>query len=87
MSRISTKSLLFYLHRGLGHSFNKFHWIKDQVRDGTITITYILTAEMIAERFTKIYGKVKQAELVEKLGLTSQDSGRQVSWGVLEARS
>jgi len=51
----------------------KFHWIKDQVRDGTITITYIPTAEMIADGFTKIYGKVKQAELVEKLGLTSED--------------
>jgi len=51
----------------------KFHWIKDQVRDGTITITYIPTTEMIADGFTKIYGKVKQAELVEKLGLTSGD--------------
>jgi len=51
----------------------KFHWIKDQVRDGTIAITYIPTTEMIADGFTKIYGKVKQAELVEKLGLTSGD--------------
>ena len=51
----------------------KFHWIKDQVRDGTIMITYIPTTEMIADGFTKIYGKVKQAELVEKLGLTSGD--------------
>ena len=51
----------------------KFHWIKNQVRDGTITITYIPTTEMIADGFTKIYGKVKQAELVEKLGLTSED--------------
>ena len=50
----------------------KFHWIKDQVRDGTITITYIPTTEMIADGFTKVYGKVKQAELVEKLGLTSR---------------
>lgn len=51
----------------------KFHWIKDQVRDGTITITYIPTTEMIADGFTKVYGKVKQAELVEKLGLTTEN--------------
>ena len=51
----------------------KFHWIKDQVRDGTITITYIPTTEIIADGFTKIYGKVKQAELVEKLGLTLEN--------------
>jgi len=51
----------------------KFHWIKDQVGDGTITITYIRTTEMIADGFTKIYGKVKHAELVEKLGLASGD--------------
>jgi len=51
----------------------KFHWIKYQVHDGTITITYIPTPAMIMDGFTKIYGKVKQPELVEKLGLTSED--------------
>ena len=51
----------------------KFHWIKDQVRDSTITITYIPTTKMIANGFNKIYSKVKQAKFVEELSLTSED--------------
>jgi len=62
----------------------KFHLIKDQVRHGTIVISYIPTTEMIADGFTKVYSKVKQAELVDKLGLARGDCEQQVSGGVLK---
>jgi len=48
----------------------KFHWLIDQVNDGTITITHIPTTAMLADGFTKPYGRLKQEEFILKLGLT-----------------
>jgi len=48
----------------------KFHWLIDQVNDGTITITLIPTTAMLADGFTKPYGRLKQEEFILKLGLT-----------------
>jgi len=48
----------------------KFHWLVDQVNDGKITITHIPTTAMLADGFTKPYGRLKQEEFVLKLGLT-----------------
>ena len=61
-----------------------FHCIRDQVRDGSITVTYIPTNEIIRDGFIKIYHKVKQEELGGKLGLTVEDEEWQMSGGVLE---
>ncbi|KAG0640758.1 hypothetical protein HOY80DRAFT_1116249 [Tuber brumale] len=49
----------------------KFHGIHDEIRDGTITVSHIPITDMTADGFTKIYGKIQQAELVVTLGLVS----------------
>ena len=47
----------------------KYHFVRDQVAEGTIKIEYCPTSEMIADMLTKGLPKVQFVKLREMIGL------------------
>ena len=61
------KNLVF--HDRTKHIETQFHFIRECVQDGRITVDYIHTGEQLADIMTKALPQVKFQELREKLGM------------------
>ena len=44
-------------------------WLRQEVQAGRIDVKWVLTAKMVADRFTKMLPSQKHAEFVRQLGL------------------
>jgi hypothetical protein len=58
-------------HQRTKHIDIKYHFIRQQVEKGTIHLSYISTADMIADGMTKPLTAVKHAHFIQQLGLTT----------------
>ena len=47
----------------------KYHFVREQVRNGTIRLKYCQTDEMTADMFTKSLAKTKFAKLRKRAGI------------------
>jgi hypothetical protein len=59
-------------HQRTKHIDIKYHFIRQQVEKGTIHLSYIPTADMVADGMTKPLTAVKHARFIQQLGLTNQ---------------
>lgn len=57
------------LRRRTKHIDVKHHFIRDCIKSGKINISYIPTADMLADVLTKPLGKTKHQQAVKMLGL------------------
>jgi hypothetical protein len=60
------------------------HWLRQEVSNGTIHVKYILTAEMLADSFTKALPANKWEEFLRQLGLVQRKDRGSVSLAALK---
>jgi hypothetical protein len=56
-------------HSRAKHIEIRMHYIRDQVRNGSIVLNYVETANMKADGLTKPLNNVKHGKFIEQLGL------------------
>ena len=57
-------------HKRTKHIHVKYHFIRDKVRDKNIELSYMPTAEMVADMLTKSLGSKKHMYIRNKLNMT-----------------
>jgi hypothetical protein len=61
-------------HARTKHIDLRYHFIREAVDDGKITMKYVPTADNVADIFTKALGKPKFKQFVGLLGMEARDS-------------
>ena len=69
-------------HARTKHIDIQYHFIREYIEKGTITLEYCETAKMLADALTKPLSKQRHQELVERMGLCQFTEARKV--GVLD---
>ena len=62
-----------HFHGQSKHISIKYHFVRDQVTEGTIKVEYCPTTEIIADMLTKELPKNQFTKLRQMVGLTSLD--------------
>nr|GEU83286.1 retrovirus-related Pol polyprotein from transposon TNT 1-94 [Tanacetum cinerariifolium] len=63
-------------HARIKHIEVDCHYVRDQVKDGTIKLVYMHTSRQLADVFTKVLSVDQHHTLLHKLGVTSSDNSQ-----------
>ena len=71
-------------HKRTKHIQVRYHYLRDQVRDGVFTLEYVPTQDQLADVFTKALNGPRLRDLLSRLGIsTIPDSGGELNMSLL----